>query len=222
MRPIWGHREFMHTDFHFTLKENNSHLTTTPLICPFICHVTFVCFHTTGSLGWRHYLFLPCMVTNMLPILKINSRNTGSLSCNLSPGNLYLIQESQFFSWHYLCYLGRDCANTFHVCEKSPCCSESDFTYPFHTDVTVFFSSVALHTEPFPRDPLWARGKMWAIVSWVNVNKTYVTFFLFIYLYFFNNRCCNFVITFQTPASYFPWGLKKFANFYYSVSHPVH
>lgn len=121
MRPIWGHREFMDTDCHFTLKENNLHLTKTSPLCPFICYVTFVCFQTTGSLGWRHYLFLLCMVPNMLPVLKINSSNTGSLSHNLSPGNLYLIQESQFFSWHYLCYLGRDCANTFHVCENSPC-----------------------------------------------------------------------------------------------------
>lgn len=185
MRPIWVHREFMHTDCHFTLKENNLHLTTTPPICPFICHITFVCFHTTGSLGWRHYLFLPCMVTNMLPILKINSRNTGSLSCNLSPGNLYLIQESQFFFPDTICAVWGGIVLIPSMCVKTAFAALNLISHtPFHTDVTVFSSSVALHTEPSPRDPLSAKGEMWTIVSWVNVNKPYVTLFLFIYFYF--------------------------------------
>lgn len=226
MRPIWGHREFMHTDCHFILKENNLHFTTTPPVCPFIHCLTFVCFHTTGSLGWRHYLFLPCMVPNMLLVLKINSSNTGSLSCNLSPGNLYSIQESQFFFPDTICAIWGGIVLIPSMCVKIALAKKVFMLALnlishtlFHTDVTVFFSTVALHTEPSPSDPPWARGEIWTIVSWANVNKTYVTLFL---IFFFNNRCWSFGITFQTPASYFPWCLKKFAIFYYSVSYPVH
>lgn len=158
----------------------------------------------------------------MLWVLKINSRNTGSLSCNLSPGNLYFSQESQFFSWHYLCYLGRDCANTFHVCENSPCCSESDFTYPVSHWCNCFlqFSCTSYRTCA-QRPSVSQRGD----VNHCFLSEQTLCDFIFIYLLvfiFFNNRCCSFVITFQTPASYFPWGLTKFAIFYYSVSHPVH
>lgn len=134
-------------------------------ICPFTWHVTFVCFHTRSSSGWRHSLLLPYVVPNTLPVLKINSSNTSSLSCNLSPGNLYLIQESQFFS-DTICAIWGGTVLIPSMCVKAAFAKKVFMLAltlishtPFHTDVTVVFSTVALHTGPSPRDSPWGRGE---------------------------------------------------------------
>lgn len=102
---------------------------------------------------------------NTLPVLKINSSNTSSLSCNLSPGNLYLIQESQFFSdticaiWGGTVLIPSMCVKTAFA-KKVFMLSLTLISHtPFHTDVTVVFSTVALHTGPSPRDSMRKRRK---------------------------------------------------------------
>lgn len=101
---------------------------------------------------------------NTLPVLKINSSNTGLLSCNLSPGNLYLIQESQFFS-DTICAISGGTVLISSMCVKTAFAKKVFMLAltlishtPFHIDVTVF-STVALHTRPSPRDSMRKRRK---------------------------------------------------------------